>query len=132
MLDGLALVMREILWTNYYYKGIEQLIHKSSREVDSGIMAGLCATENHLCPIAYSKFYSILFPNEKNPYFIQTDTVPCKTNTFPASINSKCVYIIKFWPMWWGKQGCGASKKMLYRKSGTWIMTGTIAAILSY
>lgn len=53
------------------------MIHKSSREIEPVIMAELCATESHLCLIAYSKIYSVLSPNKKTPYFFQTDIVPC-------------------------------------------------------
>ena len=57
--------------------GMGQLmIHKSSRKVDPVITAGLCASENPLCLIAYSKIHSILSPN-KNCYFILTDIVSC-------------------------------------------------------
>ena len=50
------------------------MIHKSRRKVDPVIMAGLCASENPLCLIAYSKIHSILSPN-KNCHFILTDSV---------------------------------------------------------
>lgn len=58
-------------------RGVGQLmIHKSSRKVDLVIMARLCASENLLCQIAYSKIHSILSPN-KNSYSILTDIISC-------------------------------------------------------
>ena len=56
--------------------GMGQLtIHGNSRGVDLVNLAGMCATEIRLCLIIYPEIYSDLYANDKNPYFIQTDTV---------------------------------------------------------
>lgn len=78
-------------------RGMRQLmILKNSREVDPVFMAGLCATENHLCLIIYSKIHSILSPNEKDPILFRGTLYPTKGIHFPASVESECVHMTKF------------------------------------